>query len=143
MVLTYRFKKEKLDSGKYAIRPRIFVSLTGPLCSIDVPALIDSGCDVTAIPEGIAKSLGIDMSGEKDQLFGFRESSDAVLSTVSITFEGKQERQSEQLNKIPVLVVCAKPGEEEETEIVLGIDSIFDYFDITFKKSQNRIITKS
>ena len=68
MVLIYRFKKERLESGVYATRPRILVELGSEKSSIIVPALIDTGCDVTVIPEGIAKAIGLDMKGQKNKL---------------------------------------------------------------------------
>lgn len=142
MVLTYRFKKERLEDGGYAIRPRILVELNGQYGSISVPALIDSGCDTTVIPEGIAKAIGISMKGEKDKLYAFRESTDVIRSTATIIFLGKMHRQSVTLNDIPVLISLEKEGIKDEEDIVIGIDGIFDAFDITFKKIQNKIIFK-
>ena len=142
MVLTYKFKKEKLKSGLYVQRPRILVEIKGLLVSIVVPALIDSGCDITVIPESVAKSLGLSLDGEKDKLVAFRESNDVIRSTAIITFIGRLRRDSVTLSKVPILIVLSKKGYEEEQDIVLGIEGIFDNFDITFRKSENRIIMK-
>lgn len=142
MTLTYRFKKERLENGSYVSRPRILVELIGRDKSVVVPALIDSGCDITIIPEGIAKALGLNMKGKRDKLYAFRESNDVITSTVNIAFLGKEQRQSVILNHIPVLIVLSKEGVEDEGDIVLGIDSIFDAFEIVFKKIQNRITLK-
>jgi len=141
MTLVYKFKKEKLTDGTLVSRPRILVVLNGKASSIEVPALIDSGADITVIPESIAMAIGISMSGEKSKLYAYRESNDVVSSSVNITFLGKAGRQSVNL-KIPVLVSLSRKGCEDEEDIVLGIGGIFDAFDITFKKSQNRIILK-
>jgi hypothetical protein len=62
-----------------------------------------------------------------------------VESEMDITFLGKVERQSVLLSRIPVLITLRKEGEDEENEIVLGLHRIFDEFDITFKRSKNRI----
>lgn len=142
MTLIYRFKKERLKSGEYVSRPRILVEISGPKGAIIVPALIDSGCDTTVIPQGIAKEIGLNVDGEKDKLYGFRESSDVVISKSSITFLGREYRQSIKLPNVPVLIALTKKGHKEEEDITLGIDGIFDVFDITFKKSQNKIIFK-
>lgn len=139
MTLIYRFKKEKLANGRYAARPRILVVLQGEHASIEVPALIDSGCDVTVIPESIAKALGLDMSGEKDKLYAYRESNEVIQSKATFTFVGRVQRQSVTLNQVPVLIALAKDAAEEEHDITLGVEGIFDAFDITFKKSQNKI----
>lgn len=141
MTLSYRFKKEKLADGTIVSRPRIFVVLSGKEGSVEIPALIDSGADTTVIPESIAKAIGIPISGRKFKLYAYRESNEVVSSTANITFLGKMERQSVNL-RIPVLVSLSKEGYEDEEDIVLGVNGVFDAFDITFKKSQNRIILK-
>ncbi len=142
MALIYRFKKERLKNGGYAIRPRILVELKGDKTSIIVPALIDTGCDITVIPEGIAKSIGLNMSGMRDKLYAYRESNDVVQSTANITFLGKEYRQYIALPNVPILIALSKEGSEEEEDITLGIMAIFDAFEITFKKTQNKIIFK-
>jgi|SRR3989338_449974 len=142
MTLIYKFKKERLENGGYASRPRILVELSGDDGSIIVPALIDSGCDTSVIPEGIAKAVGLNMSGIKDKLYAYREVNEVMQSTANITFLGKEYRQSVKLPNIPVLIALAKEGINEEEDIILGINGIFDVFEITFKKIQNKIIFK-
>jgi len=143
MVLIYKFKKEKLLDGSYKARPRIHILLRGSKTSIEVPALIDTGCDTTVIPEGIAKAIGLDMNGKKNTLYGFKESSDVIQSKIDITFLGRVERESEILNNIPALILLSKDEEsKDEEDVVLGIDGIFDFFEVTFKKSVNKIILK-
>jgi len=141
MVLTYKFKKERLRNGGYAVRPRILVELTGSESSIIVPALIDSGCDTTVIPEGIAKSIGLELKGKKDKLYAFREASDVKHVSANITFLGKEYRQSVTLT-IPSLIVLSKEGSKEEEDITLGVQGVFDSFEILFKKQQNKIMFK-
>jgi hypothetical protein len=142
MSLIYKFKKEKLVDGNYAVRPRIFVVLAGRNTSIEIPALIDTGCDTTVIPEGIARAVGLDMSGNKNKIFAYRESSDVIESFANITFLGKADRLSVVLPRVPVLIALSKQGVEDEADITLGINGIFDAFDIAFKKSQNQIVMK-
>lgn len=142
MVLSYKFKKEKLENGINVSRPKIFVRISGDKGSIDIPALIDSGCDTTVIPQSIAKIVGLNLNGEKDKVYGHHESSEVIITKANITFLGKVDRESIILNNIPVLVVLPKEHTEEEEEIVLGIDGIFDAFDITFRKLKDRIIFK-
>jgi len=140
MSLIYHFKKEKLESGAFVSRPRILVEISGSNGAIVVPALIDSGCDATVIPEGIAKAIGLSLDGEKDKLYAFREMNEVVRSRAAISFLGKEHRQSIKLPNVPVLVVVPKKGDKEEEDITIGIEGVFDAFDITFKKSQNKII---
>ena len=131
MSLVYRFKKEKLIDGRYVTRPRILVVLSGDNTSIEVPALVDSGCDTTVIPEGIAEAVGLDMSGEKNKVYAYRESSDVIESSADIIFLGKANRQSVRLT-IPILIALSKKGVEDEEDITLGVNGIFDAFDIIY-----------
>ncbi|MBU0460083.1 MAG: retroviral-like aspartic protease family protein [Nanoarchaeota archaeon] len=142
MVLTYRFKKEKLESGEYVARPRILIVVSGSEMSIEVPALIDSGCDVTVIPEGIARAIGLSMEGNETKLYAFRESAEVIESKATITFLGKEPRESIKLPRVPVLIALAKKGMKDEEDITLGVNGIFDAFDITFKRAQNKIVFK-
>jgi len=116
MTLTYRFKKEKLESGSYVSRPRILVELGGKESTITIPALIDSGCDITVIPEGIARAIGLNIKGKKDKLYAYRESNEVVQSKATITFLGKEYRQSVKLNNVPVLIALSKEKEKEEED---------------------------
>ncbi len=141
MPLIYKFKKEKLDDGGYVSRPKILVRLSGESFTMDVVALLDTGCDITVIPENLAKALGLKMTGKKEKLFGFRESSEAIKSSLNVSFLGKEDRQTEKLNNVPVLVVLQNKGDENE-DMVLGIERIFDEFEITLKKHKNEIILK-
>lgn len=141
MSLVYKFKKEKLIDGRYASRPRILVVLKGKIVSIEVPALIDSGCDTTVIPESIARAIGLDMGGDKTKIYAYRESSDVIESKANITFLGKANRESVKIT-VPVLIALSKKGFEDEEDITLGVNGIFDAFNITFKKANNKIIFK-
>ena len=141
MTLVYRFKKEKIEN-RFVVRPKILVTLHGPITTLDVPALIDSGCDVSVIPESLAKAIGIEIKGNEHKLHAFRESSDVIETKTDITFVGKERRQSVTFS-IPLLVVLSKEGQEDEPELVLGIEGIFDHFDLTFQKNKNKIKLKS
>ena len=142
MVLTYKFKKERLTDGSYVSRPRILVELKGPLGAVIVPALIDSGADATVIPEGLAKVIGLNVNGKRSELYAYREVTQVIVSTTSITFLGKEYRQFITLENIPVLIALSRAGYKDEEDITLGINGIFDIFEIIFKKSANKIILK-
>ena len=79
MALAYKFKKETLANGGFAVRPRILAEINGNSGSFLVPALIDTGCDVSVIPKKLAKSLGIEILplGE--------------LSSIDISIDGADE----------------------------------------------------
>lgn len=86
MVLTYKFKKETLDNGDFVYRPRINVLLKGSKSTIQIHALINSGCDTTVIPEGIAKAVGLKIKGKKDKLYSFREYTNIIQSKQTCCF---------------------------------------------------------
>lgn len=138
MGLTYKFKKEQLEDGSFVSRPKILVILHGET-PIEVVALIDSGCDITVIPEDLAKAVGLNLKGPESSLYAFRESSKVINSKASITFMGKEKRQNVKV-QIPILIVESKEGFSEDAGIVLGVEGIFDKFNIYFKKAKNQII---
>ncbi len=141
MSLVYRFKKEKLEDGSYVSRPRILVLLKGPESIVKVPALIDSGCDMTVIPEEIARAIGLNLHGETCKLYAYREFTEVIRSEASIVFMGRAQREAVEL-RLPVLIALSQKGKEDEPDITLGVEGIFDAFDITFRKAQDRIILK-
>lgn len=142
MALMYKFKKEKLRDGSFVARPKIPVILHGNENSVMVTALIDSGCDVSVISEDLAKAVGLSLDGEKDKLFGFRESNEVTHSKANLTFVGKEQRENVRLDHLPVLITTSSESSDEEG-IVLGVQGVFDKFDIYFKKLKNQIILKS
>lgn len=141
-MLIYKFKKERLYGGNIVSRPRILVSISGKTNSIEVPSLLDSGCDITVIPESLAMAIGLDMDGEKSKLFAYRESTDTIRSKMDITFVGRAGRESQTIKDVPILIALSKGDIGDETDIVLGVEKIFDEFDILFRKTQNKIIMK-
>lgn len=64
------------------------------------------------------------------------------MSKANITFLAKTTRNSVKLNNVPVLVALSEDDVEDERDIILGVVGIFDAFEITFKKSQNKIVLK-
>ncbi len=138
MGLLYKFKREQLEAGQFVSRPRIPVILHGEN-SIEVVALIDSGCDITVIPEDLAKAVGLNLKGTESTLYGFRESNKVIQSKASLTFMGKEKRQNIKV-QIPILIVESKEGFSEDAGIVLGVEGVFDKFNINFKKAKNQIM---
>lgn len=141
MSLVYRFRKEKLEDGSYVSRPRILVLLKGPETVVKVPALIDSGCDVTVIPEEVARAIGLNLGGERSKLYAYRECTEVIRSEASIIFMGRAQREAVEL-RLPVLVALSQRGKEDEPDITLGVEGIFDAFDINFRKAKNQIVLK-
>ena len=72
MVLSYKFKRQKLESGQYVMRPIIPITLEGKI-KLDTTALIDSGCDITLVPEVIAEAIGLEKSDKTNEVYGYSE----------------------------------------------------------------------
>ena len=65
-----------------------------------------------------------------------------ICSKANLVFSGKEQRQSITLSHVPILIALSRDGVADEEDITLGISGIFDNFEITFKKINNKIIFK-
>ncbi|MFC1723250.1 aspartyl protease family protein [Nanoarchaeota archaeon] len=135
MKAVFRFKKEQLENGQYISRPIIPILLEG---QYKVQALIDSGSDMTVIPQGLAEAVGLNIQGPEETIYGFKEAINVKESKASFQFSSN--RTLFNVNKIPVLI--ALEDNPEETEITIGINGFFDMFDIRLQKSRNKIHLK-
>ena len=140
MVLSYKFKRQKLESGQYVMRPIIPITLEGKI-KLDTTALIDSGCDITLVPEVIAEAIGLEKSDKTNEVYGYSEKIETVDSKAKIIFLSRNKRDEEAIN-IPVSIVKRKDGIDDDTELILGISGIFDKFNIMFMKTSNKILFK-
>ena len=142
MVLRYRFHKEKLKDGSIVFRPKVLVEISSGNIRLPfhIAALLDSGCDVTVIPEEFAQMLELKKLGETE-LVAYREKTDVWVSKVDIAFLSKVDRENVKINDIPVFIT-PKDEQEFSTEVVIGVRGIFDKFDIKFSLSKNRIELK-
>ena len=141
MVLYYKFKNIEVD-GILLSRPLIPIILRGEKGGIMVSGVLDSGSDITIIPEGIAKGIGLKIDGEESELKGYFETQKAIHGKVNITFVGKEPRLNERLSNVPILILKSSGEKEEDKDVILGTRAVFDMFDITFKKHKNKIILK-
>ena len=142
MVLRYRFHKERLKDGAFAYRPLILIDVSSGSNHLpfQIAALLDSGCDVTIIPEEFARILKLKQSGET-VLMAYKEKTNVRISKMDITFLGKVQRENITLHNVPVFIA---PEDDEKflPEVVIGIKGIYDKFDITFSLGRNRIELK-
>ena len=98
---------------------------------------MDSGADTTVMSESVADSIGLNKTGQKGVLFAYKEGVEVVQSKCRITFKDKRARSNVTFT-IPVLITLG----DQSNDVVLGMAGVFDYFNITFKKSKNKIIMK-
>ena len=142
MVLRYRFHRERLKDDSIAYRPLVLVDISynDNHLPFNVAALLDSGCDVTIIPQSFAKLLKLKEYGETE-LIAYREKTKVLTSKANITFLGKVEKENVRLASVPVFIT---PENDDKflPEVVIGVRGIFDKFEIKFNLGQNRIELK-
>lgn len=136
MAITFKYKLIERPPPLNPIHsPSVPITLTGPKDSMDVVALVDSGADTSAIPRGIAEILGLDLSGEREDIIGIGGKSPAVKTSARITIQKGHERYSFSLAVYVLL-------EEEDFPVLLGRQDFFENFDITFKDRDRRLILR-
>jgi hypothetical protein len=80
------------------------------------------------------------MTGKKDTLYAYREKTEVVQSKVKIKLVGRLERESIDF-EIPIRIALGEEC-ENEPEVTLGVEGFFDKFEVTFKKTENKILLK-
>lgn len=131
MTFSFKYKPIKLKSGDIIYRPLIPISFEGKT-KIDILAILDSGSDITVIPEEMAEVLGIEY--KKDNIiYGIaREPVNAKEGKLHVRFGKGNEFYS---FEIPVLIPIGKI----EIPIIIGRAGFFSQFKITFIESERRI----
>lgn len=138
-MVVYEFRKEVVYDGTVRYRPIIPITLTNGKTSLGVSALLDTGADITVISESLARSLGLDLTEEKETLKGFKEETKVYSSLAGIGIEGDKSIYTVIL---PILVIPEEEGYFETEEAVIGLRGFFDKFDICFMLHSDKIELK-
>ena len=137
-MISFKFRKERLESGHLVKRPIILVELNNNGTKFESEALLDSGSDMTTLSLEIAKGLGLKISEEKEELVGFKETTMVHTSRCEISVgRGYLKRKV----SVPVLIV-AEESINQEDSIIIGVNGFFDAFDIRFRLNKERIELK-
>ena len=131
MTLTFRYKTIQRPDGTVVKTPSIPVQLRGKE-NVDVIALIDSGADISVLPQGIAELLGLNVDGKRESAFGIGGTVACVQTTLSAVLAKGHEQYTFQL---PVKVILG----DYDLPILLGRVGFFDKFVITFNQAQETI----
>ena len=130
-MLVFPWQKIELEGGRSLRRPVVPVIMVGERASMQFPALIDSGADVSVIRREIADFLGINyaLSGSQFVMAG------AVIGCAEArcSFVLEARRKSERLDNVPVLVAL----DDVDFDVVLGCAGVFDAFRITFDQRKS------
>jgi hypothetical protein len=134
MTITFHYKKVRRPDGSEIRTPSIYLLMHGEE-TIETVALVDSGADVSAMPQEFAEALGLDFSGKKAPAFGIGGKVDTVETEVRITVAKGHEKYS---FWIPVKVIMGS----YDLPILLGRAGFFEHFVISFNEKRQTISLK-
>ncbi|MFH1563234.1 MAG: retropepsin-like aspartic protease [Nitrospirota bacterium] len=111
-------------------KPIILLTLISDTASLEEHLLVDSGADITLIPEKVGKELGFALKEDEeiDSLGGVSGSTPIVYRQLKLRI-GKFEFDA------PVAWAL-----EEGIPFLLGREVVFDKFDIEFKQAERKVI---
>ena len=137
MSLVFKYKKiERPPPIPPIFSPVIPVTLKSEKEQVDVIALVDSGADTCAIPKGIAEILCLDLSGEVKPILGVGGEGKSVTSKMTVIIQHRHEKYM-----IPVEVKVILDS-HDKFPVILGRKNFFEYFEITFKEAEKKIVLK-
>ncbi|MEK6824389.1 MAG: retropepsin-like aspartic protease [Nanoarchaeota archaeon] len=141
MSLAFRYKRVKRPNNIEVKSPSIPVTLSGAGGKYTFVALLDSGADVSAIPEEVAELLGVDLSGKKEDAAGIGGKVPAVQSKLFLEIGKPHETYKFDL---PVKVILNKGIvlDGQEIPVLLGRAGFFDKFVIIFDQKEERVTLK-
>ena len=134
-MLTYRYKAINRPLGDETRTPIIPLRIKGKKRSIKTTAILDSGADLTLIPKDIAKLLGLDLKGNRENSLGIGGDVPTIEAKAQIQLGRGSERYR---FKIPVLVLDT----DQSMHILLGRKGFFDKFRITFDEAKEKVMLK-
>jgi hypothetical protein len=134
MTLIFRYKTVQRPDKTEVKIPAIPITLLGKN-NFEALALIDSGADISVIPESIAELIELPLPDLKTTAYGIGGEVDAKETTIELRITKGHERY--QL-KIPIKVILGN----YDFPILLGRKGFFDGFAITFDQAQEKVSLK-
>ena len=139
MSMVFRYIDTSNPDGKVHKRPAIPVLFLNGERKYEIPALIDSGADMSAIDSRWASWLNLDMSGKKTKSYGVGGSVDTVVSNVLIEVSKGHERYT---MNIPIRVLLMGDSDPYAPTLI-GRTGFFEQFRITIDESSQKIVLKN
>ena len=134
MTLFFKYTRVNRPDGTEVKTPSIPVLLCGDE-TFDTVALVDSGADISALPERLAHILGLDLSGKRSPAYGIGGKVEAVDTSMGIVVERGHERYG---FTIPVKVILGN----YDFPVLLGKAGFFEKFIISFDQIRERVLLK-
>lgn len=135
MVMSFRYKTVKRPDGTLVKTPSIPILLEGKE-KVEFIALIDSGADISAIPQAVAGILGLDLNGKRTPAFGIGGKVESIETKLTLSIGKGHERYTFQM---PIKVILG----DYDLPILLGRAGFFEKFVICFDQSKEKISLKS
>lgn len=134
MTITFKYKAVKRPDGTPVKTPSIPILLKWKE-QFETIALVDSGADVSAMPQAVAEILQCDLDGKIMPAYGIGGKVDSVQTKVDISIEKGHEHYEFQ---IPIKVILG----QYDFPILLGRLGFFDRFVISFDQTQGKVMLK-
>ena len=137
MSIIFRYVHVPRPDGTLRHAPFIPVHLTNKFeRSMEVVALLDSGADNTVVPKDLAEVLGLKESKEETDTGGIGGTVKVRKSRLRFKLKGNREKYS---LDVPVLVLQDR---KVDVPLLLGRHGFFEYFHITLKQDEEKIVLK-
>lgn len=134
MAIIFKYKLQKRGDGVEMKLPHIPIEIKGNgSIWIQTMALVDSGADVSVIPQDLAELINLDLSGEESVANGIGGEIKTIKTKMKIKVHNSHE--SYEFESIPVEVIMQKT----KAPMILGRNGFFDKFIIVFDHQGERI----
>ena len=136
MTLFFRYKSIQRPKGNVVKAPHIPINLISKSSmSIEFIALLDSGADVSIIPQDVAELLGIDLTKEREISRGIGGEVEVINTKIKINIKKGHETYD---FLIPVQVAMGG----SKIPVIIGRAGFFDRFRITFDQANETVSLK-
>jgi len=135
--ITYRYLSYSLPNGGQIRLPMVPVRLSNGKESVTTISLVDSGSTTTFIPLEFAEILSLPIEKEEEAI-GAGGSFKNTIRRVDISIL----KGSSTIAQFSNFYVYVPVDEGKVPYVVLGRDSIFRKFDITFRENKERVILR-
>lgn len=137
MSIIFRYAHVPRQDGTLRKAPFIPIQITNKFGrSMQVVALLDSGADTTVVPKDLAELLGLKEELTETETGGIGGKVSVKKSKLRFIVNGRRESYS---LEVPVLVL---QDPDADVPLLLGRHSFFEYFHITFKQNEEKIVLK-